>query len=240
MTNRKKNKFTKYILTSLFLVVLAIQFQNAKAQSVGIGADFVNRYVWRGIDFGNSASVQPYIEYSSGGFSLGTWASYAISPVSNDVTSAIGASEHDIYIGYSFGSFSIGVTDYYFPTGSEFFNYDNDGVGAHTIEPNISISGGESFPVSFYAAINAYNDPDNSIYLEASVPFAVGETDLGFTIGGSPAEGIYSSSGAGITNLNLSASRGIKISETFNLPLFASYILNPYAEQSYLVFGFSL
>lgn len=229
----------KYLSFSLLLTFLGINLQTAKAQTVGLGADFVNRYVWRGIDFGNSASVQPYIELSAGRFMLGTWASYAISPVDNNLTSAIGASEHDIYAGYNFGSVSIGVTDYYFPAGSEFFNFDNDGAGAHIIEPNISFTGGESFPIIIYGAINAYNDPDHSIYLEAGVPFTVGETELEFTIGGTPSESLYSS-GAAVTNVNLAASREIKITDSFSLPLFAVYILNPYAEQSYLVFGVSL
>lgn len=233
--------FLTYFLTALFLVLFGTQIQTSNAQSVDIGADFVNRYVWRGFDFGNSASIQPYIEFSSGGFTLGTWASYATSPVNNNLTSALGAAEHDLYASYSFGAVSIGITDYYFPVGSEFFNYDNDGDGAHIIEPNISITGGESFPVTIYGAINAYNDSDNSIYLEASVPFSVGETDLGIALGVIPqSSAYYGTNDAAVTNLNLSASREIKITESFSLPLFASYILNPYLEQSHLVFGLSL
>ncbi|PAU95012.1 hypothetical protein CK503_05340 [Aliifodinibius salipaludis] len=215
--------------------------ENAKAQDVDFGADFVNRYVWRGIDFGKSASIQPTIEFTSGGFTAGTWASYAMSPVENSTVSAVGASEHDLYLSYSFGNVSVGVTDYYFPTGSEIFNFDDDGAGAHYIEPNISIAGPESFPVTFYGAINAYNDPDHSIYLEASVPFSVGDTDMAVTIGGVPAESnYYGTTKAGLINMNLSVSREIEITDKFSLPIFGGYILNPYAEQSYLVFGLSL
>ena len=60
--------------------------QKAAAQQVDFGSYFVNRYVWRGIDFGKSASIQPYIEFSSVGFTAGTWASYAISPVENSTS----------------------------------------------------------------------------------------------------------------------------------------------------------
>jgi len=240
MTIITNNKPLKYLFSALFLLLFAAQIQPIKAQDVGFGADFVNRYVWRGIDFGNSASIQPYIEYTNGGFTIGTWASYAVSPVDNAVTSAVGAAEHDIYVGYSFGPVSIGVTDYYFPAGSEFFNFDNDGAGAHFIEPSISVTGGEAFPVTFYAAINAYNDPDDSIYLEASVPFSVNGTDLSLTVGGVPMEtAYYGTTAAGIININLSASRELPVTETFGLPLSATYILNPYVEQSYLVFGIS-
>lgn len=238
-----KNKCTVLWATVCITVMGLCGFpvEKANAQQVDFGADFVNQYVWRGIDFGKSASIQPTIEFTSGGFTAGTWASYAISPVENNTVSAVGAAEHDLYVSYSFGNISIGVTDYYFPTGSEFFNFDNDGAGAHYIEPNISVTGPESFPVTFYGAINAYNDPDDSIYLEASVPFSAGDTDMSLTVGGVPAESAYyGTTKAGLINLNLSVSRAIEITETFSLPIFGGYILNPYAEQSYLVFGVSL
>lgn len=241
MTIIAKINSSKYILTTIFIVFITTHIQTANAQSVGLGADLVNRYVWRGIDFGNSASIQPHLEFTTSGFTLGTWASYAISPVENNLTSSIGATEHDIYVSYSFGSVSFGITDYYFPTGSKFFNFENDGGGDHFIEPNISITGGDDFPATIYGAFNAYNDPDHSIYLEASVPFSVGETDLGFAVGGVPQESAYyGTSTAGIININLSATRDLPVSEIFSLPLFATYVLNPYSEQSYLLFGFSL
>lgn len=235
----------KYFFASTaFLLLFGGQIQPAAAQNVDFGADFVNRYVWRGIDFGDAASAQPYIEFSAGGFTVGTWASYSLSPVS------AGFNEHDLYLSYSFGFISIGVTDYYFPNAEgnagHFFNFDDRGEGAHIIEPQISITGGKSFPVTLYAAINAYNDPDHSIYLQASVPFSIGETDLDFTIGGVPTTGegetagYYGNSKPAITNIQLSVSRKIKITDSFSLPLLGSYILNPYAEQSYLVFGLSL
>ncbi|TYP93739.1 hypothetical protein LX73_1449 [Fodinibius salinus] len=238
-----KNKYPLLLVTICITIagLCSLPVKQAKAQDVDCSADFVNRYVWRGIDFGKSASIQPHIEFTSGGFTAGTWASYAISPVENSTVSAAGASEHDLYISYSFGNISLGVTDYYFPTGSEFFNFDDDGAGAHYIEPNISVTGPASFPITFYGAINAYNDPDQSIYLETSVPFSVGGTDMSFTVGGVPAESAYyGTTKAGIINLNLSVSRELEITDKFSLPLFGGYILNPYAEQSYLVFGLSL
>ncbi|WP_441000116.1 TorF family putative porin [Fodinibius sp. SL11] len=236
----------KWLLFLTLMIVATTGFslmptQKAAAQQVDFGSDFVNRYVWRGIDFGKSASIQPYIEFTSGGFTAGTWASYAISPVENSTVSAVGASEHDLYLSYNFGNVSVGVTDYYFPTGSEFFNFDDNGDGAHIIEPNVSLTGPESFPLTFYGAINAYNDPDHSIYLEASVPFTVGDTEMSVTAGGVPTESAYyGTTKAGLININLSVSREIEITEKFSLPIFGGYILNPYAEQSYLVFGLSL
>lgn len=223
------------IAAGLFLGLLLIAPGSALAQSVDIGSDFVSRYVWRGYDFGESFSVQPYLEYSQGGFALGTWASYAIESGA--------ANEHDLYASYSFGAVSVGITDYYFPTpgGSGFFDYDSDGNGAHVIEPNVSVGGTESFPVTLYGAVNIYNDPDNSLYLEGSVPFTVADTDLGLTVGAVGNESAYyGTDGFALVNVGLSASRSIPITDGFALPVSASYVLNPDTERTFLVFGISL
>lgn len=240
LTNKSKSIF----LAALFLLAAGFMAipQNAQSQEVSLGADVVSRYVWRGIDFGNSVSIQPSIEYSGQGFTAGTWASYAISPVENASAGALGASEIDLYLSYDFGPIAIGVTDYYFPNaGKKFFNFDDNGAGAHIIEPNISISGGEAFPLQLFGAINAYNDPDNSVYLEASLPFSAAGTDMVLTAGGVPMESAYyGTNEPGIINLGLSVSKSLVITDTFSLPLSGSFIVNPYDAQAHLVFGLSL
>lgn len=249
-----KNRTRVFVpLFALFAAILLSGSSVVQAQSVSVGADVVNRYVWRGADFGNAAAIQPDLSFSQGGFTIGSWGSYSLSP------GASGSNEHDLYASYSFetngsGTFSIGVTDYYFPSGDnpltsateespDFFNYDSDGDGAHTIEPNLGYSGPDSFPISVYAAINAYNDPDNAVWLEASYPFSVQDVDLSVAIGGTPSDdgGFYTGDDqAGITKASLSASKSIEITDGFSLPIMASYYLNPYNEASYFVFGLSL
>ncbi len=61
--------------------------------SVSGGADFVSRYLWRGLDFGNSFSIQPSLALTSGGFEVGVWGSY---PFTN---TADGNEEIDLYLG---------------------------------------------------------------------------------------------------------------------------------------------
>ncbi|MEX0821720.1 MAG: hypothetical protein WD021_06210 [Rhodothermales bacterium] len=206
------------------------------AQDVSLGADVVSRYVWRGTDFGESASIQPSLSFNSGGFEVGTWASYAVSPVS------AGLNEHDIWVGYTAGPVSVGVTDYYFPApgGSGFFDFDN-GEGAHTLEPYVAFGGTETFPVSLFAGYLAYNDPDNSLYLNASVPFAVSGVDMSFGVGASAGEsGWYGTDGFAIIDVALTGSKSIPITDSFELPVFVQYVLNPDAERTFLVFGVSL
>lgn len=236
----------------LLALTFLVSAPTALAQpEVSLGADVVSRYVWRGIDFGQSAAVQPSIELGVEGLTLGTWGSFAISDA--------GANELDLYLSYTVGPLTFGVTDYYFPTdapavgedddgGSDFFNVD-DGDGAHTLEPFASFES-EAFPVTLLLATNVRNDADYSTYLEAGYGFAVGGVDLGLAIGaafaldssdGEQGSGYYlTSNDAAITVLSLSAAKEIPITSQFALPVFGQYIVNPETERSFLVFGISL
>ncbi|MEM1095997.1 MAG: hypothetical protein AAGJ10_15470 [Bacteroidota bacterium] len=227
-----------YLLSLVLLLALSIAPLSASAQSVDLGADLFNRYVWRGLDFGESASVQPYLEVSAGNFTVGTWASYAVN--------AGGANEHDLYVSYSAGPLSFGVTDYYFPSplgtpataGSSYSFFDYSDGGAHTLEANL---GYEGTGFALAGNINFFNDDDTSVYVEVGVPLTLGETELALAVGVVPMESAwYLTDGFAVTNISLGAGREIKITDAFSLPLSVAYTINPALERSYLVFGISL
>lgn len=236
----KNLKRTLFVTLLIALLTGMGQIPAAQAQSVDLGADLTSRYVWRGADFGESMSIQPSLSFSGGGFSIGSWGAYAVNPQS------AGANEHDLWASYavetSGGTVELGVTDYYFPNaGVGFFNVENDGAGAHQIEPYLSYTGPDRFPISLYGGVFAYNEPGYSLYLEASYPFTVESIDVTATIGGTPGESaFYGTEKAGIINTSLTASRSIPITESFALPVKVSYILNPHAEKTFFLFGVSL
>lgn len=224
-------------LVAFLLVLVVAPVGISHAQSFSLGADIVSRYVWRGTDFGESASIQPGLAFTTGGLEIGTWASYAVDP------SSAGANEHDLYVSYTKGPVSFGVTDYYFPApgGAGFFNFEGDGAGAHWIEPFVSFAGSETFPISLYAGLFAHNDPDNSLYLEAAYPFAIDGTELSVKTAVVPMESaFYGTDGPGIVTLGLSATRVLPITDSFSLPVSVSYIMNPESERTFLVFGVTL
>lgn len=210
----------------------------AQAQTVDLGADIVNRYVWRGLDFGNAAAIQPALSFSHGGFTVGAWGSFEMSPIGGP-----GVNENDLYADYaietSAGTFSASITDFYFTTpSSDFFNYSSG--GAHVIEPGVSYTG----PVSLSASMNAYG-ADHEIWLETRYPFSVNDVDVSIALGGSPNDesGFYGTDAdtdAAITKVSLSASKSIEITDTFSLPVSASYYVNPYLARSYFIFGVTL
>ncbi len=204
------------------------------------GADVYSRYIWRGVDYGNSPSIQPGLSYSSGSFTVGTWGAYSFAGA------ATVFSEHDLYASYSVpipsGTVSIYYTDYYYPSaGIKFLKYDGKGAGAHTLEAGIGYSGPESFPISLSVYNNFHNDLDKSTYVQASYPFSSDEHSISLVLGGTTGKSAwYGSSKANIINLGISLTKSLKISELFSLPVTASYFLNPEIEQSYLIVGITL
>ncbi len=212
------------------------------------GVDFVNRYVWRGLDIGSAPSVQPYLSVITGGLEVGFWGAYASGNNAEDLD------ETDIWAGYTHSwqngvSLTGLVTDYYFPNaGVKWGNFNNhddpDGAGAHTFELGLSFTGPEVFPLTVSAFSNVYNDAGNNSYFQADWPISTNGTDMTLFLGATPGSnknpGWYGSEEFAVINLGMAASREIEMSSSFSLPVSVSYVLNPRAEKSFLVFGFGL
>lgn len=227
------------IYRTIAILFVILSFSTISAQtSVSGGADFVSRYVWRGLDFGNTFSIQPALALTAGGFELGFWGSYPL------VNSNTQAEEMDLYLSYSISDFSILVTDYYYPNaGIKYGNYKDKQEGAHVVEVGLSYGGSESFPISLAVFMNVYNDNDNSVYFEVGYSTELEEVGLDFFIGGTPGGDElvwYGTKELNLINIGVTASKDIKITDNFSLPVFSSYIINPNMEVGHLIFGVSL
>ena len=217
-----------------------------------VGVDYFNRYVWRGLDIANTPSLQPTLSLGFDGFETGVWGAYTLSNQQSE------SDEIDFWIGYTHEientiSISAVIIDYYFPNvGIDFFNFNNyddeldDGTpdpGAHTLEAGLSLTGPESFPVTLSGYINFYNDAGNNTYFQIDYPVKINETDLnifmGATGGSKDNSGYYGTDDLQVINVGAQASREIVVTESFSVPLSISFIVNPNAEISYLVAGFS-
>ncbi len=220
---------------------------SCNSYNINIGTDLVSRYVWRGTDFGDSPSIQPTLSFVSGGFEVGAWGAYQI----GRDASTPAYNELDLFMGYSLDvsnlSLSFLLTDYYYPnSGLKFGNYNNwdntNGAGAHVIELGVSVSGIDSFPLLFSAYINIYNDEDYSSYFELGYSTFLHEVSIDFFIGATPGgkNKYYGTDKFNVVNMGISASKEMKVSETFSLPIFASYIINPNSEIAHFVLGVSL
>ncbi len=206
-----------------------------------IAADFVNEYIWRGLKLGDVA-VQPTFGVGYKGLSLTAWGSYGLSN-KDDVK------EMDLTLAYAIGGLNIGITDYWFSEGldpdARYFKYNAHSTN-HVFEANIGYDFG---PVALQWYTNfAGNDGQNksgrraySSYFEASVPFRLATVDWTGTVGAVPyASSYYGTNGFAVTNLSLRATKDIRVTDSFSIPVFGQLTGNPCSQKAYLVLGFTL
>ncbi|MBR4525207.1 MAG: hypothetical protein IKP15_06640 [Bacteroidales bacterium] len=232
----------KKLLISIFALLL-IGAAAGKAQDTveaSVSMDLVNDYVWRGQHLGD-VSLQPSLGVSYKGLSLSAWGSLGLSNPAD-------TKELDLTLGYTVGGFSISVTDYWFTDGPDptcsYFRYGH-GVTNHVFEATVGYDFGFlSLAWSTNFAGNDFTEAGKqafSSYFELSVPFTLGGLDWTATAGAVPfATDFYGTGRFALTNLSLTASKDIRITDSFAIPVFAQLAANPYASKLYFVFGFTL
>jgi hypothetical protein len=221
----------------LLFAALGIILSQTSFGQVKFGLDAYSHYVWRGLDF-SAQSLQPSITYTTGGLSVGAWASYS-------TTNSY--SENDLWASYAVGPVTVYLTDYYIPTFATKGFFDYGEYGSHTLEGGLGVTIPGNFPLTiagyynFRGEVDAFGKTANSAYIQASYPFTIDSvTSLSVFAGATTAESYYyATSKASFINVGLTFSKTIKVTESFSLPVNASYIINPYLEKTYLVFGMS-
>ena len=229
------------ILTTLLLIGATAAGAQERELETTVSADVVSQYIWRGQDLGN-VSLQPTLGLEYKGLSLSAWGSVGLTD-SNDTK------ELDLTLSYTIGGFNIGVTDYWTNDGldleNRYFKYDTHGTN-HLFEANIGYDFGLA-SLQWYTNF-AGNDGENkdgkraySSYAEVSVPFNLYGIDWTATAGVVPfATTSYSTTGFAVTNLSLIATKEIKVTDSFSIPVFGQIVGNPCSQKAYLVFGFTL
>ncbi len=227
-----------FAMAILLTSTVKVKAQEGESESpLSIGADFMSRYVFRGLDYGASPSIQPYVELGIGNFTVGAWGAYAIS---FSAANFMGVQEMDLYASYTIADLvTVGVTDYFFPQEADYnynyFDYRSD-TSVHVIEAMVTFNGLENLPLTLTLGYNLLNDDDNSLYVELGYSFSILDIFVG------AGNGLYltGDNEFGIVNLGISTSREISITEKFSLPVSVSLITNPEAKHIHLVFGLSL
>ena len=229
----------KIVCFAMMLVASATAFAQDEVETT-VSADVVSQYIWRGQDLG-SVSLQPTLGVSYKGLSLTGWGGVGL-------TEPADTKEFDLTLAYTIGGLNIGVTDYWFDNiGPEtrYFKYDAHGTN-HVFEANIGYDFG-------FASIQLYtnfagNDGAKkdgkraySSYGEIAVPFKLAAVDWSATIGAVPHYTTsYGTTGFAVTNVALKATRDIKVTDSFSIPVFGQVVANPCAQKAYLVFGLTL
>ena len=231
----------KILIITAILLTTAVTAKAQDTLETTIGTDLVSQYVWRGQDLGG-VSVQPTLGLAYKGLSLSAWGSAGLSNPAD-------TREFDLTLAYTIGGFNIGVTDYWFNAGldplNRYFAYAANCTN-HVFEANIGYDFGFA-SLQWYTNF-AGNDgltPAEkraySSYVEVNVPFVLGGVDWTATAGAVPfATDFYGVEGFGVVNVALTASKDIRITDSFSIPAFAQVAANPYSKNAFFVFGITL
>ena len=232
----------KIVLFAMGLVLSGTTLAQEEIET-SISGDVVSSYIWRGLDAG-SVALQPTLGVGYKGLSLTAWGSYGLS--NKDDTK-----EFDLTLGYTIGGLNIGVTDYWFsqmvsggdPDG-RYFKYDAHATN-HVFEGNIGYNFGfASLQWFTNFAGNDYKGDGKraySSYMEVAVPFKLASVDWTAAVGAVPYESAqYGTSGFAVTNVAVKATKDIKVTDSFSVPIFGQVTANPCSQKAYLVLGFTL
>jgi hypothetical protein len=230
-------KFTLMLLCAMFLFSITkvtAQDEPAKEESsspFSVGLDAVSNYVWRGSKL-SGASLQPSVKFSKGGFTAGVWGSFGLT---SDTTGLIPYGEADPYISYTapFG-LSIGLTDYYL-TSADLFNV-SDTACSHGVEINAGYTV-KGFSVSANYIVNeapGVGTVGGDTYLQLGYAYKNFNVFVGAGNGWHTSDTEFN-----LCNIGIGATKEIKVSNTFSIPVFGQIIVNPDKEKLYLVVGFT-
>ncbi|MDR3137777.1 MAG: hypothetical protein LBT73_02720 [Tannerellaceae bacterium] len=243
-------------------VGLSASVARAEGLEVSLGADAVSSYVWRGT-FCGGAAVQPALSLSYGGFSVGAWGSvdiasvgakeldlslgYSIGNLSLGITDYWWNGEDSPYgyykyvsgkdfatghlfegtIGYSIGNFSASWSTFFL--GDKTPDLDKD--GGFQYDENDKLKMKEQF----------------STFIEASYAFDIKGITFTPSIGIVPWASQYHKSHEDpkddrsftLATISFTASKELKVTESFSVPVFTQLVFAPEQDNAFLVFGVS-
>ena len=247
----KKTKTFILAITFIILSGSTVFAQTKDTSKINISTDFVSRYIWRGLDYGKAPSIQPTFSYIKGGFEIGAWGAF----------NTIGSyHELDPYVKYTLKNFTLTFTDYFIhnemnTNDTKYFDYGSKTTN-HTFEGSLQYKGPEKFPFSILIGTYFYgNDrkitPDMadstkkiikqnySTYIELGYTIKCKEKTFDLFMGLTPKAGAYGNT-FGVINAGITGYKTIEVTKTFSIPVKASVIANPQAENLFLVVGFTL
>ena len=246
----KKDIMKKIVLFALAIAMSMSAFaqedgeQSACKVETTLLADVVSNFIWRGQEQG-SAALQPTLGIAYKGLSLSAWGSCGLA-------SADDVKEIDLTLAYTIGGLNIGITDYwtnsvYADPENRYLKYDAHSTN-HTFEANVGYDFGVA-SLQWYTNFAGYDGVNKdckraySSYFEATVPFKFAAVDWTATAGFVPyATSYYNdwTSGFAVTNLSLMATKELKITDSFSVPVFAQFVANPCTQHAFMVLGLTL
>ena len=204
---------------------LRSQELEARNQEFNVNVDLYSNYIWRGSKLGTGPAVQPSVEFSGGGLTIGVWGSF----------DANGYTEADPYFSFTFPfGLSLGMTDYYLPDLPLFET--SAASGSHALEMNGGFTKG-GFSISANIILNEAGgiaSAGGDKYFQIGYAFRNIDVFAGAGDGWHTIDGDFN-----ICNIGVGTSKEIRITDNFSIPLSGQIIFNPDREKLFIVAGFS-
>lgn len=192
---------------------------------------FMSRNYSRGINYGDGVSIQPTIEASYKGFTLGMFGALSDNKKYNY------GSTFDTYITYSIDEITLGVHDFFYANKIDSLNDflfktgKNSGLDGHYLEAQLKFN---SEQMNILFAYNFYNTTCDinyqTVYMEGECKFKNGFSCIfGFTSGPSNLN-FYTdkyNEGIGFTCVGVNWLKKIQVSELFSTDLKVQAHVNP-------------
>ncbi len=227
--------FTLLLVWLLALCSPAIIAQETPTKNkfkASLNAELLSNFAWRGLSITQSPTFIPTLMVKNDKLSFGMYGFVDIS----------GYEELDLELSYQLKDFTFILTDYY-ASPNKYFDF-NKTSSQHLLELGINYQI-KNYPLQFYAGTMIYGADKNfrynphetslikqnySSYIEIKYSFQTKSVDFDLFGGLSPFTGMYGNDFA-LINLGLMATREIKITKTLNVPLYASFSINPQKER---------
>ena len=226
-----KRIISTIVIASMGVFAATAQDSTATESKNGFdtGLDIYSSYPFRGVKFGTGPAFQPWVKYTYGGLTVGSWGSIS--------TGADEAPEMDLYASYAFDSGpSLGLSVYYY-SGNDWTNYSLDTAGAHGLELNagytfkaISLSA-NYIPLQSNGAATQGGDT----YVQVGYQFEKVKVFAGAGNGWHTTDGEFNA-----VNIGLTTVKNVEITDKFTLPVTGSVVVNPDRKEMYIAVGLSL
>ncbi|MDR1666926.1 MAG: hypothetical protein LBS03_04445 [Bacteroidales bacterium] len=259
----------KKVFVMIAVATLLMPATSKAQTEFSVGADLVSSYVWRGsVGAGASFQPSVGLTaggFSIGFWGSTDIASLGLKEVDLSLGYSVGGLSIGLtdYWWNGEGSFEEidtdgdGTPDAVESTGFDYFQLFKEDANSHLLELNL----GYSFEFGLSLSLNTmlagaqdkYVDDNGELkrsfttYFELGYDFSIGDVSLTAALGLSPwnKTGLYTggypyaTDGLAVTNIALTASKEIAITDKFSLPVFGQIGFNPAKEDVFLVFGIS-
>ncbi len=206
--------FLVAILTGLGATNLPAQ--DEKPWSMSFDTTFVNKYIWRGQNLNNNASMQPGLAFTYKNFTVSSWSQFSHTGFGDSGVAGNHWTEHDLTVDYGFAlndtfTVNVGWINYAFP---------NLGEGRYTNE----IYGGISVNTFLQPSFTVYGDPHqgNGMYYNLGIGH-------GFDLGKGMALNL--SAAAGVNQhqwIDTTTVSDVVLGVAFDIPVGTNVTLSPF------------